>query len=120
MNPGNGIETAQLLGKFNQLVAFNLMNPGNGIETQSWTGYKSLSDFQLNESRQRDWNITHEEFTIYQAYFQLNESRQRDWNIVEADSHDWDEDFQLNESRQRDWNKLLSTWLNLLLHILST
>ncbi len=82
MNPGNGIETL-LFSLNSQEIAspFNLMNPGNGIET-------------INE----DLDETTE------VYFQLNESRQRDWNLQDAIALDAPAIFQLNESRQRDWN----------------
>ena len=56
MNPVRGIETS-LAGALPQLSSFKLMNPVRGIETASKEILiMKLIDFQINESRSRDWN----------------------------------------------------------------
>ncbi len=59
MNPGNGIETVDGKSEVYWLLPFKLMNPGNGIETRKDTTFLLPQQrFQINESRQRDWNLT--------------------------------------------------------------
>ncbi len=60
MNPGNGIETTSTERQPRwALRPFKLMNPGNGIETNEKAADPDApAGFQINESRQRDWNAT--------------------------------------------------------------
>ena len=60
MNPGNGIETvdSQHLPA-SPIDHFLLMNPGNGIETAIPRLSRHRGQlFPINESRQRDWNMS--------------------------------------------------------------
>ena len=55
MNPGNGIETNNLLKMKTMNTCFLFMNPGNGIETrQKHPTYRISQKFLIYESRQRD------------------------------------------------------------------
>ena len=82
------------------------MNPVRGIETSTGTSKKQApNNFQINESRSRDWNMLKCPKAQDAATFQINESRSRDWNnarnqLLEQKT----QAFQINESRSRDWN----------------
>ncbi|MGL4500031.1 MAG: hypothetical protein ACRCU2_13285 [Planktothrix sp.] len=55
MNPGNGIETANVaIKRYDTSTAFITMNPGNGIETNRFSIRLLALVFHYNESWQRD------------------------------------------------------------------
>ena len=57
MNPVRGIETSVWVFYGNIQNTFKLMNPVRGIETLIRDYLNALKhDFQINESRSRDWN----------------------------------------------------------------
>ena len=58
MNPVRGIETALTTNRQAKPLAFKLMNPVRGIETfpKIWAFFGETWNFQINESRSRDWN----------------------------------------------------------------
>ena len=61
MNPVRGIETPGADVTRTKSAAFKLMNPVRGIETNYITFYENCDrNFQINESRSRDWNIVEE------------------------------------------------------------
>ena len=81
------------------------MNPVRGIETTAELkrGVR-LPNFQINESRSRDWNKEKENGLTPRHSFQINESRSRDWNSNLHPGMNALATFQINESRSRDWN----------------
>ena len=63
--------------------SFKSMNPAIGIETRPGNLEEKANegDFQINESRDRDWNIAEINAILGDRQcFQINESRDRDWN----------------------------------------
>ena len=109
MNPVRGIETIiTLLSSKMKTAPFKLMNPVRGIETVKGREYKIWDcDFQINESRSRDWNhrICFYYFEFFPVAFKLmNPVRGIETPFLIAIAASSCSFFQINESRSRDWN----------------
>ena len=83
-NPRKGTETLHFATAGQRQGSFKLKNPRKGTETSELSEKLNiaLTDFQIKESPEGDWNASEPALQGLSHNFQIKESPEGDWNLL--------------------------------------